>query len=169
MKNLIALFSCLSLSLSLLNAQTENKTKKENTIKSDTAVKKFSPPTIVSVDVAEEVPNDNAEPIFVIVEDNAQFNKGDIQDFRTWVNNNLKYPEAALKEKIEGKVIVQFVVDKTGKVGYVKVLRSLEESLDKEAIRVIKSSPLWTPAKQGGKVVNQQFLIPVLFKLPESK
>jgi TonB family protein len=110
------------------------------------------------------------EEVYIIVEHPATFkndkgNSGDLNEFRNWVNKNLVYPAAAAEKGIQGKLYVQFVVNKTGNVADVKVLRGVDPILDQEAVRVIKSSPCWTPAKQGGKDVAQQFVIPVNFVL----
>ncbi len=84
--------------------------------------------------------------------------------------DNLKYPESAIKDGNEGSVVVRFIVFKTGKIGLVKVLRSLSPECDKEAIRLIESMPAkWIPAKQNGKAVNTYFYIPIRFKLDDDK
>jgi periplasmic protein TonB len=105
------------------------------------------------------------EPVFVVVEENATFQGGDLNTFRTWVMEHTKYPESAREMGIEGRVIVQFVINSTGHIENVKVLRELDPACDQEAIRVIKSSPKWVPGKQGGRAVKQQFVLPIVFKL----
>lgn len=102
---------------------------------------------------------------FVKVDEQAVFQGGNIDTFRDWVQKNLVYPEEAVKAGIFGEVYVQFAVNTQGKVYDVKILRSANPLLDKETVRVIESSPLWLPAKRGGKVVKQQFVIPVNFIL----
>lgn len=67
-----------------------------------------------------------------------------------WLGNNIKYPEEAKKEGVSGKVIVDFVITKTGKTDKVRVVRGLHPALDEEAVRVIKAMPAWTPGKQKG-------------------
>ena len=84
-----------------------------------------------------------------------------------FISKNLKYPEEAIKKKIEGKVILGFVIDSTGVVKDVSVLRSIEPACDKEAIRVVKLLPRWIPGKQDGKNVNVRYTLPVIFKLPK--
>ena len=84
-----------------------------------------------------------------------------------FINKNLKYPEEAIKKRIEGKVILGFVIDSTGVVKNVSVLRSIEPACDKEAIRVVKLLPRWIPGKQDGKKVNVRYTLPVIFKLPK--
>jgi periplasmic protein TonB len=116
-------------------------------------------PVIKEKDVVQE------DPIFVVVEENATFQGGDINTFRNWVMEHTRYPESAREMGIEGKVIVQFVVNSQGSIENVKVLRELDPACDAEAIKVIKSSPKWVPGKQGGKSVKQQFVLPIVFKL----
>ena len=82
-----------------------------------------------------------------------------------WLRDNIKYPVIAAENGIEGRVIVQFVVSKTGSISDVRVARSVDPSLDKEAVRVVSSMPNWTPGKQNGSAVNVRFTLPVTFKL----
>jgi len=109
------------------------------------------------------------EPVFVIVEEQASFQGGDVNSFRNWVAKNLKYPEIAVKKGITGKVYVQYAVNSKGEVVDVKVIRSASPSLDEEAVRVVSSSPKWEPAKQKGTKVKQQFTIPIAFVNDEQK
>ena len=83
----------------------------------------------------------------------------------SFLNENIKYPPKAAQDKVEGKVIVQFVVKKTGKIDNVKVLRSVRKDLDDEAVRVVKMMPDFIPAKQSGEVADMPYTIPVSFKL----
>jgi len=105
------------------------------------------------------------EPAFVFVEEQATFQGGDVGTFREWVQKNLVYPPVAVENGIFGRVTVQFAVNSKGDVVDVKILRGVDPSLDKETIRVIMSSPRWGAAKQGGRAVKQQFVIPVIFML----
>ena len=79
--------------------------------------------------------------------------------------SNLKYPEDALKQKVEGKVMVSFVVETDGSVSDVKVARNGFPSLDAEAVRVVQAMPRWTPGKDRGRVVRVNYSLPVLFRL----
>ena len=92
------------------------------------------------------------------------FTGGDIA-LLNFVSKNLKYPESAIKDKIQGKVILRFVVTKTGQVDKVEIVRSLQPDCDKEAIRVIKMLPKFTPGKQDGKLVSIWYTMPITFKL----
>ena len=94
-----------------------------------------------------------------------RFQGGDANVFAKWVSENLVYPDDARKEKIAGRVMVQFVVGADGSVSDVKVVRSIHPSLDAEALRVISSSPKWTPGGDGSKPVSVTYLFPVIFTL----
>ena len=83
----------------------------------------------------------------------------------SFLNENIKYPPKAAQDRVEGKVIVQFVVKKTGKIDDVKVLRSVRKDLDDEAVRVVKMMPDFIPAKQDGELTDMPYTIPVSFKL----
>lgn len=107
----------------------------------------------------------NDEPTFLVVEEPATFQGGDINTFRNWVSENLVYPKEAAKNKIEGKVYIQFAVNSKGKVVDIKIVRGIDTLLEKEAVRCLASSPLWEPGKQGGKAIKQQFNIPIVFRL----
>ena len=104
------------------------------------------------------------------VEVTPTFNGGDANTFSRWVNQQLKYPESCKKEGISGRVTLSFTVSETGKVTDVKVLRGVHEDLDNEAIRVVSSSPDWTPGKVDGKPVAVSYNFPIIFqtKKPEN-
>ena len=101
--------------------------------------------------------------IYTIVEMRPLFPGGDdkLADF---IKKNLKFPVTAKKNKIQGKVIVRFVVNSVGKVEQSKVIRSLDPECDKEALRVINSLPVFIPGKQEGQNVSVYYIIPVIFK-----
>jgi periplasmic protein TonB len=124
-----------------------------------------APPEEIKIEEKKDEVVEEDEPAFVIVEENATFKGGDVNTFRIWVQQNMVYPTAAAEAGIAGKVIVQFAVNSKGIVVDAKVLRGVHPELDKEAIRCIVSSPGWTPGKQGGKAVKQQFVIPIIFQL----
>jgi periplasmic protein TonB len=112
---------------------------------------------------AEEEGDD--EEIFIIVEDMPSF-KGEGQEgFRKYIAQNLRYPTIAQENGIQGRVYVQFAVNSKGQVVDVKIARSVDPSLDAEAVRVIKASPPWEPGKQRGQPVKVQFTFPVNFVL----
>lgn len=109
-------------------------------------------------EVAEETP-------FVMVEDMPLFQGGSSDTFRAWIAKNLKYPEIAAENGISGRVYIQFCVNSKGEIVDVVVLRGVDPALDKEAMRVVKTSPKWTPGKQRGRAVKVQFTFPVNFVL----
>jgi periplasmic protein TonB len=82
-----------------------------------------------------------------------------------WIASEVKYPEIAKENGITGKVYVQFVINKDGKVVDVQILRGVDPYLDKEALRVVAAMPAWSPGKQRGKTVKVSFQLPINFKL----
>jgi len=109
---------------------------------------------------------DVANKIYKATEVQPQFPGGDAE-LINYLSENLKYPKDAVEQGIEGRVVVQFVVNKTGKISDVKVLLSVHPSCDKEAIRLMKSMPKWIPGKQAGEPVNVYYTIPIRFRLPQ--
>ncbi len=106
------------------------------------------------------------EEVFYIVEDMPTFNGGDpATEFRKYIAQNLQYPEIAAENGVSGRVIIQFAVNKTGKVVDARIVRSVDPALDKEAVRVVMSSPKWAPGKQRGKAVKVLFTFPINFVL----
>jgi len=120
------------------------------------------------LDQTANLPSRKTEEVFLIVEEQATFLGGDVNAFRDWVTKKIKYPTDAAKNGLSGKVYVQFAVNSKGEVVDVKVIRGVDPSLDKEAVRVVMSSPLWEPAKQRGSKVKQQFTIPIIFNLQDN-
>ena len=102
--------------------------------------------------------------VYDVVEVMPQYPGGQIAMLK-YIMENIKYPEQAMKEGIQGRVTVRFIVEKDGRGSNVRLLRSVQPSLDKEAIRVVKSMPKWTPGKHNGKPVRVRFNLPVMFKL----
>ena len=91
--------------------------------------------------------------------------KGGITAWGNYLSKNFRYPKTAIKKKIQGTVIIQFIVDKDGKVTDVLVVKSVEFSLDQEALRIIRRSPDWIPAEQNGKKVKSYKKQPIVFSL----
>lgn len=117
------------------------------------------------VDFQEAEEDVEEEEIFVIVEDMPGFDGGDSNKFREYIAKNLRYPEIAAENGIQGRVFVAFVVEPDGRVSNVRVVRGVDPSLDKEAVRVVESSPRWTPGRQRGKPVRVSFTFPIIFVL----
>ena len=82
-----------------------------------------------------------------------------------YIADHLKYPPVAMENNIQGRVVIQFVVTKTGKIGEVKVARSKDPDLDNEAVRVVKTLPDFIPGKMNGQSVNVWYTLPITFKL----
>lgn len=102
--------------------------------------------------------------VFEIVEQNPMFPGGN-EELMKWLSKNLKYPASAQENGIQGRVLVQFVVNKDGSIVEPKVLRSVDPALDKEALRVVSTMPKWQPGKQRGKTVRVRFTLPVTFRI----
>ncbi len=109
------------------------------------------------------VQGSDAEYAFEQLEVKPEFPNGN-EGLAKYLSDNIKYPKKALKNSITGKVFVQFVIDKTGKVTNVVAVRGVEKSLDKEAVRVIKSMPKWKPGMKDGQPVKVKYTIPINFK-----
>jgi TonB family protein len=150
--------------LAILMIQCENR---ESGIvsNSDLGVPPPPPPPPPPAEAAQMKVGLDGNPVYVTVDTSASFNNGDINDFRNYIQQHIKYPESAHKNKIEGKVIAQFVVNAKGKVEMVSILRGVSPELDQEVSRVLLNSPDWKPALYSGKNVNQIFVLPVMFKL----
>ncbi len=116
------------------------------------------------VEVEEEVVEEEAIP-FQLVEEKPSFQGGDANQFSKWVNSRLEYPEIAKENGVQGRVTLQFTVEKDGSVTKVKVLRGVDPSLDKEAVRVVSMSPKWSPGKQRDRAVPVTYTFPVIFQL----
>lgn len=106
----------------------------------------------------------NAVP-FQIVEEKPTFNGGDANEFSKWVNAHLNYPVIAKTNGVQGRVTLQFTVEADGRVTKVRVLRGVEESLDKEAVRVVSKSPRWKPGRMKGEAVSVTYIFPVIFQM----
>ena len=115
-------------------------------------------------EVQEEVVEEEAIP-FQLVEEKPSFQGGDANAFSKWVATKLVYPEIAKENGVQGRVTLQFTVEKDGSVTKVKVLRGVDPSLDKEAVRVVSMSPKWKPGKQRDRAVPVTYTFPVIFQL----
>lgn len=102
--------------------------------------------------------------VYTLAETMPQF-PGGMEAMMEFMNKNIKYPTDAVKKKIQGRVVVSFVVKKDGSIDNIKVIRSIYPSLDEEAVNVIKMMPKWIPGTQKGKAVNVKYCVPLSFKL----
>jgi protein TonB len=114
--------------------------------------------------VEEKVSGPVDEEICIGVEQMPKFPGGDAELMK-WLRDHINYPTVAMKNNIEGRVILQLVVTKTGKVGEVKVVRSIDPDLDSEAVRLCKSLPDFIPGRKNGQAVNVWYTLPVQFKI----
>ncbi|MEA5062878.1 MAG: energy transducer TonB [Petrimonas sp.] len=106
------------------------------------------------------------EEIFVVVEEQPEFPGGNTAMMK-FLSDNIKYPVIAQENGIQGRVITNFVVERDGSITDVQVVRGVDPSLDKEAIRVIQSMPKWKAGKQRGSAVRVRFTLPVVFRLQQ--
>jgi len=114
--------------------------------------------------VEEEEVEEEAIP-FALVEEKPTFQGGDANTFSKWVNSRLVYPELAKENGVQGRVTLQFTVNTDGSVSNVIVLRGVDSSLDKEAVRIVSSSPKWKPGRQRDRAVKVTYTFPVIFQL----
>ncbi len=109
--------------------------------------------------------NPNAAIPFSVVENKPTFNDSDANEFSKWVSEQMQYPQDAIDQNIQGRVVLQFTVNKEGQVEDVQVVRGVNEALDNEAVRVVTASPKWEPGTQNGTPVNVRYTFPVVFRL----
>lgn len=114
--------------------------------------------------IAEEKPKEEETKVFDVVEQMPQFPGGQ-QALFEYLSKNIKYPVIAEENGVQGRVIVTFVVERDGSITDVKVVKSVDPSLDKEAQRVVKAMPHWIPGKQNGSAVRVKYTVPVTFRL----
>lgn len=122
-----------------------------------------------SVDVASDIDDDHdftvdGQIVYDVVEQMPSF-PGGIAALMKFITDNIRYPANAVDDKVQGRVVVGFIVRADGKVCNPYVERPVESRLDKEALRLVKSMPRWTPGRQDGKAVNVRYLVPVSFRL----
>lgn len=116
------------------------------------------------VEVEEEEVEEEVDKVFTIVEDQAT-PEGGMTSFYKYISKNLEYPRQAKRMGVQGRVFLEFIVDKDGTITNVKVLRGIGAGCDEEAMRILKESPKWKPAKQRGRPVKQKMTFPINFKL----
>lgn len=120
---------------------------------------------IIKIPVAEPVEEDPDEHIVYVAAEFPPEFPGGVEKLMEFIQSTLKYPIIAQENNIQGRVICQFTVKRDGSVGDIKVVRSVDPSLDKEAIRVIEAMPKWKPGRQRTKAVNCKFTLPIVFRL----
>ena len=118
---------------------------------------------VQQIEVVEEAAEDDAP--FIIAEEMPKFQGGDLMKFRSWVQGKLKYPQIAQETGISGKVTLTFVIERDGSLTNIQVMQSPDRSLADEAVRVLQSSPKWTPGKQRNSPVRVRYTLPVEFRI----
>jgi len=119
---------------------------------------------VIPVRIVEAIAKEETDEIFTIVEEEASF-PGGTAGFQKFLKDNMHYPRQARVMKIEGKVFIQAVVGKDGQLTDIQLLKGVGGGCDEEALRVIKMSPQWSPAKQRGNTVRSRIVIPIVFRL----
>lgn len=121
---------------------------------------------IIEVIVSTDMPEDEDVTLFHgVVEQQPRFMNGGQEEFLKYVGSKLKYPSLARRIGIEGKVFVQFVVDKSGKMTDIEVVKGIGAGCDEEVLRVLNDAPAWEAGKQRGKPVKVRMIVPVAFRL----
>ena len=120
---------------------------------------------IQQVEVVEEEIEDG-QP-FLVAETMPSFQGGDLNTFRNWVQQNVRFPQIALENGIQGRVVVTFVIEKDGRLTNIEVLQTPDRSLSDEAIRVLNKSPKWSPGKQRNQPVRVKYTLPVDFRVQQ--
>ncbi len=120
---------------------------------------------IEEVEFVEEIPEEEPEKIHTIVEKMPSFQGGDQAMFVKYIGERIKYPKLAQRIGKEGKVFVQFVVDKDGSMTEISVVKGIGAGCDEEVLRVMKDAPKWEPGKQRGRAVRVRMIVPVRFDL----
>lgn len=122
----------------------------------------------ISLSATSQQNNNNTahDHIFVEVETQAAFPGGQ-RELMQWIKDNLRYPESALENHLEGKVIVKFTIEKDGSVTEPKVVRGVNDEFDAEALRLVKLMPKWQPGTNNGVPVKSYFTMPFIFRLPK--
>jgi len=160
---------CMAQQKNKINTDTQStniiKDTKENNIFPEDSTSSTLQISIVTVEAAEPEDVTEDKP-FLMVEQMPSFPGGN-DELMKYIRENLRYPDS--DACVEGRVIVRFVVDKNGDIQNPVILRSLEHLFDKEAIRVIKESPRWTPGMQNGKAVPVYYTLPIAFKLTKEE
>jgi protein TonB len=122
----------------------------------------------INTEVTAVLEDEKADEIFVVVEESAQPTNG-MSNFYKFTSSNIRYPAQARRMGVEGRVFVEFVVGKNGSLQDITVIKGIGAGCDEEAIRVLKLSPPWQPAKQRGRAVKQRIVLPIIFKMHQTQ
>jgi len=118
----------------------------------------------IQVTHVEEMAREESDEVFMIVEEQPTF-PGGISEFNKFVSSNMRYPRNARQMGIEGKVFIEAIVGKDGKLTDFKILKGVGGGCDEEALRVVSMSPKWNPGRQRGHAVRTRMVIPIVFKM----
>lgn len=143
----------------VVNQEGSDEVDRVKAVKEQVVVKEPEP-------APEPVKKAEPEQIFTAVEQQAQYPGGQ-GALMKYLSNNIRYPESAQQNDIQGRVIVKFVVEKDGSIGQAQVVKGVDRALDQEALRVVKKMPRWQPGKNNGVAVRSWFTLPVTFKLQQ--
>ena len=136
-------------------------------VQTDLTFEEFDPDAIVEIVPPAKDEDFADDTIFITAETMPSFQDGDLNTFRAWVMQNVKFPQVALENRIQGRVVLSFVIDKDGRLTNIEVLQSPDRSLSEEAIRVLNKSPKWSPGKQRNQAVRVKYTLPVDFRVTE--
>jgi len=146
----------------IIEVPDEKKIEEEIEINMDTEVTEQT--KVEEIKIAEVEEKEDPDQIFLVVEETAA-PPGGMPAFYDFVSKKLKYPAQARRMGIEGKVFVEFVIERDGTITDVKAIKGIGAGCDEEAVRVLQSAPKWKPGKQRGKPVRQRMVLPIAFKL----
>lgn len=126
----------------------------------------FDAPVLITdcFEIVEEEAEEETLP-FILVEEKPKFNGKDANEFSRWVNQRLDYPQVCIENGVQGRVTLEFTIKADGSLTDIKVLRGVDPALDSEAVRVVQSSPKWTPGRQRDRAVAVTYTFPVIFRL----
>jgi periplasmic protein TonB len=147
----------------IVEVPDEEEIEEEIKVEFDVEVTEDTKVEEITIQPSEE-PKEEVDEIFNVVEESAT-PKGGMQAFYEYVGKKLKYPAQARRMGTEGKVFVQFVINKDGSISDVVAIKGIGAGCDEEAVRIIQSAPPWSPGKQRGKPVKQRMVLPITFKL----
>ena len=134
-------------------------------ITTDVDFAEFAEDVEIIQQVAVEEENIEDDQPFVKVEQMPSFMGGDLMTFRNWVQSKVRYPQIAQENNISGRVLLMFVIERDGSLTNIQVLQTPDSSLSDEAIRILKTSPKWTPGKQRNQSVRVKYTLPIDFRI----
>lgn len=166
----LALIPVLAVFMFACNPNKKSKTPAPEAVEqeapaTDPVTTKSVDPNVIECDVPDAEAAEKEPVPMNLLDSKPGFNGGDANEFTKWVNTQLQYPEQAKKDKVEGRVVIQFTIGTDGEVRDVKLLRGVREDLDTEAMKVVASSPKWEPGRKNGEAVPVHFTFPVVYKL----